>query len=256
MSPAWGSDGSGVGTGRGQGGFLQLAAAGEGPRGTTERAGGCRGAEPAPAPQEKVSQLKDEVRLQYEKMHQILDEDLRKTMEILDKAQAKFCNENAAQVLHLNERMQEAKKLLSSVQVMFDKTEDINFMKVSPAAAAGRVWCRGDGVGARRGAGDSTVSALLLAPEGSGRGGVDEDTLRMELGWSSLGCGDREVWGSVSCWIWDSFRTGRAAGGMRPRCLEAGTALGAVGDPEGDPEGEVGAGAGPVLTDQGFSFPS
>lgn len=90
----------------------------------------CRGADPAPLPQEKVSQLKDEVRLQYEKMHQILDEDLRKTMEILDKAQAKFCNENAAQVLHLNERMQEAKKLLSSVQVMFDKTEDINFMKV------------------------------------------------------------------------------------------------------------------------------
>lgn len=88
------------------------------------------GADPAPLPQEKVSQLKDEVRLQYEKMHQILDEDLRKTMEILDKAQAKFCNENAAQVLHLNERMQEAKKLLSSVQVMFDKTEDINFMKV------------------------------------------------------------------------------------------------------------------------------
>lgn len=84
------------------------------------------------SPQEKVSQLKDEVRLQYEKMHQILDEDLRKTMEILDKAQAKFCTENAAQVLHLNERMQEAKKLLSSVQVMFDKTEDINFMKVRP----------------------------------------------------------------------------------------------------------------------------
>lgn len=51
-------------------------------------------------------------------------------MDVLDKAQAKFCNENAAQVLQLNERMQEAKKLLSSVQVMFDKTEDINFMKV------------------------------------------------------------------------------------------------------------------------------
>lgn len=85
---------------------------------------------PLPFNQEKVNQLKDEVRLQYEKMHQILDEDLRKTMEILDKAQAKFCNENAAQVLHLSERMQEAKKLLSSVQVMYDKTEDINFMKV------------------------------------------------------------------------------------------------------------------------------
>lgn len=99
--------------------------------------GGRRGPDPVPLPQEKVSQLKDEVRLQYEKMHQILDEDLRKTMEILDKAQAKFCNENAAQVLHLNERMQEAKKLLSSVQVMFDKTEDINFMKVRQAACAG-----------------------------------------------------------------------------------------------------------------------
>lgn len=85
-----------------------------------------------------MSQLKDEVRLQYEKMHQILDEDLRKTMEILDKAQAKFCNENAAQVLHLNERMQEAKKLLSSVQVMFDKTEDINFMKVRTLCRGGR----------------------------------------------------------------------------------------------------------------------
>ncbi|CAH2300514.1 probable E3 ubiquitin- ligase TRIM8, partial, partial [Pelobates cultripes] len=82
-----------------------------------------------PGIREKVSQLKDEVRLQYEKLHQILDEDLRKTMDILDKAQAKFCNENAAQVLQLNERMQEAKKLLSSVQVMFDKTDDINFMK-------------------------------------------------------------------------------------------------------------------------------
>lgn len=97
----------------------------------------------AAIPQEKVSQLKDEVRLQYEKMHQILDEDLRKTMEILDKAQAKFCNENAAQVLHLNERMQEAKKLLSSVQVMFDKTEDINFMKVRTLCWDGRwPWAR------------------------------------------------------------------------------------------------------------------
>lgn len=119
----------------------------------TAEVGGCRGPDPSPLPQEKVSQLKDEVRLQYEKMHQILDEDLRKTMEILDKAQAKFCNENAAQVLHLNERMQEAKKLLSSVQVMFDKTEDINFMKVRRSACAGgekglgEVWLCGENRG-------------------------------------------------------------------------------------------------------------
>ena len=82
------------------------------------------------SPQEKVSQLKEEVRLQYEKLHQLLDEDLRQTVEVLDKAQAKFCSENAAQALHLGERMQEAKKLLGSLQLLFDKTEDVSFMKV------------------------------------------------------------------------------------------------------------------------------
>lgn len=80
--------------------------------------------------QEKVSQLKEEVRLQYEKLHQLLDEDLGQTVEVLDKAQAKFCSENAAQALHLGERMQEAKKLLGSLQLLFDKTEDVSFMKV------------------------------------------------------------------------------------------------------------------------------
>lgn len=85
---------------------------------------------PPPRPQEKVSQLKEEVRLQYEKLHQLLDEDLRQTVEVLDKAQAKFCSENAAQALHLGERMQEAKKLLGSLQLLFDKTEDVSFMKV------------------------------------------------------------------------------------------------------------------------------
>ncbi|EDL42006.1 tripartite motif protein 8, isoform CRA_c [Mus musculus] len=79
--------------------------------------------------EEKVSQLKEEVRLQYEKLHQLLDEDLRQTVEVLDKAQAKFCSENAAQALHLGERMQEAKKLLGSLQRLFDKTEDVGFMK-------------------------------------------------------------------------------------------------------------------------------
>ncbi|XP_063100682.1 E3 ubiquitin-protein ligase TRIM8 isoform X2 [Cavia porcellus] len=79
--------------------------------------------------EEKVSQLKEEVRLQYEKLHQLLDEDLRQTVEALDKAQAKFCSENAAQALQLGERMQEAKKLLGSLQLLFDKTEDISFMK-------------------------------------------------------------------------------------------------------------------------------
>lgn len=221
-------------------------------RGITERAGGCQGAEPAAAPQEKVSQLKDEVRLQYEKMHQILDEDLRKTMEILDKAQAKFCNENAAQVLHLNERMQEAKKLLSSIQVMFDKTEDINFMKVGTAAAAGRVWCcgaAGTAWGTVRSRGQHRVGSAAGSrglPSGvrARRGGQ---------GRAADGLGQPGLWGQRGLGLgallnFGLVRTGRAAGGMRtgecgvvrgslggaapswhPRCLEAHTALGTVG---------------------------
>ncbi|MGH0136622.1 UNVERIFIED_CONTAM: hypothetical protein FKN15_070029 [Acipenser sinensis] len=83
--------------------------------------------------EDKVQQLKEEVRLQYQKMQQLLEEDLGKTLEILDKARSKFCEENSSQALQLNERRQEAKKLLSSVQVVLDKTEDINFMKGSPS---------------------------------------------------------------------------------------------------------------------------
>ncbi|XP_059803028.1 E3 ubiquitin-protein ligase TRIM8-like [Hypanus sabinus] len=79
--------------------------------------------------EEKVHQLKEEVRLQYEKMRQILEEDLGKTLELIDKTRTKFCDENASQVHQLNERLEEAKKLLNSVQKMWDRTEDISFMK-------------------------------------------------------------------------------------------------------------------------------
>ncbi|XP_036403224.1 E3 ubiquitin-protein ligase TRIM8-like [Megalops cyprinoides] len=79
--------------------------------------------------EDKVQRLKEEVRAQYQKMHQLLEEDLGRTLEVLDKARSKFCQDNSAQALQLNEKRQEAQKLLSSVQVMFDKAEDINFMK-------------------------------------------------------------------------------------------------------------------------------
>lgn len=80
--------------------------------------------------QDKVDQLKQEVRLQYQKMQQLLEEDLGKALNVLEKSWSKFCQENSRQVLQLNERRQEAKKMLSSVQVLFDKAENINFMKV------------------------------------------------------------------------------------------------------------------------------
>ncbi|XP_063050059.1 E3 ubiquitin-protein ligase TRIM8-like, partial [Engraulis encrasicolus] len=79
--------------------------------------------------EDKVSALKEEVRLQYQKMQQLLEEDLGKTLEVLDKARSKFCQENSSQSLQLDGKRQEAKKLLSSVQTVFDKADDINFMK-------------------------------------------------------------------------------------------------------------------------------
>lgn len=77
-----------------------------------------------------MDQLKQEVRLKYQKMQQLLEEDLDKALNVLEKSRSKFCQENSRQVLQLNERRQEAKKMLSSVQVLFDKAENINFMKV------------------------------------------------------------------------------------------------------------------------------
>ncbi|TRY56662.1 hypothetical protein DNTS_014137, partial [Danionella cerebrum] len=78
---------------------------------------------------DKVQHLKEEVQLQYQKMQQLLEEDLGKTLEVLDKAHSKFCQENSAQGLQLHQKQQEAKKLLSSIQMVFDKAEDIGFMK-------------------------------------------------------------------------------------------------------------------------------
>lgn len=78
-----------------------------------------------------MQHLKEEVQLQYQKMQQLLEEDLGKTLEVLDQAHTKFCQENSTQVLQLNQKRQEAKKLLSSIQMVSDKAEDIKFMRVT-----------------------------------------------------------------------------------------------------------------------------
>ncbi|XP_076855576.1 E3 ubiquitin-protein ligase TRIM8b [Brachyhypopomus gauderio] len=79
--------------------------------------------------EDKVQRLKDEVQLHYQKMQQLLEEDLGKTLDVLDQAHSKFCQENSTQSLQLNQKRQEAKKLLSSIQMVFDKAEDIKFMR-------------------------------------------------------------------------------------------------------------------------------
>ncbi|CAL8382159.1 unnamed protein product [Gadus morhua 'NCC'] len=62
-------------------------------------------------------------------MHQLLEEDLGRTLEALDRAQSRFLQENTAQVLALGEQRHEAQKLLSSVQTAFNKAEELSFMK-------------------------------------------------------------------------------------------------------------------------------
>uniref|UniRef100_A0A3P9ISA5 E3 ubiquitin-protein ligase TRIM8 n=1 Tax=Oryzias latipes TaxID=8090 RepID=A0A3P9ISA5_ORYLA len=79
--------------------------------------------------EDRVCELKEEVRMQYQRMNQLLEEDLGRTLEALDRARARFCQENAAQVLALGEQRHEAQKLLSSIHTAFSKAEELNFMK-------------------------------------------------------------------------------------------------------------------------------
>lgn len=81
------------------------------------------------SPQDRVCELKEEVRLQYQRMHELLEEDLGRTLEALDRAQARFCQENMGQVLALGEQRHEAQKLLSSIHTAFGKAEELSFMK-------------------------------------------------------------------------------------------------------------------------------
>uniref|UniRef100_A0A3B3BM71 E3 ubiquitin-protein ligase TRIM8 n=1 Tax=Oryzias melastigma TaxID=30732 RepID=A0A3B3BM71_ORYME len=79
--------------------------------------------------EDRVCELKEEVRMQYQRMNQLLEEDLGRTLEALDRARARFCQENAAQVLALGEQRHEAQKLLSSIHTAFSKAEELSFMK-------------------------------------------------------------------------------------------------------------------------------
>jgi tripartite motif-containing protein 8 len=79
--------------------------------------------------QDRVCELKEEVRVQYQRMQHFLEEDLSRTLEVLERARSRFCQENAGQVLALGEQRHEAQKLLSSVHTAFGKAEELGFMK-------------------------------------------------------------------------------------------------------------------------------
>lgn len=79
--------------------------------------------------EDAVCELKEQVRSQYRRMQLMLEEDLNESMQLLDRAHSRYRQENSQQALQLSERKEEADKLLSSVQMVFDRAEDVNFMK-------------------------------------------------------------------------------------------------------------------------------
>lgn len=80
--------------------------------------------------QDAVAELKERVRAQYQRMHARLEANQAETMQMLDSTYTMYVRKSSQQVLQLNERHQEAEKLLSSVHTFFQRTDSINFMKV------------------------------------------------------------------------------------------------------------------------------
>lgn len=77
-----------------------------------------------------MSELKEHVRTQYQRMHALLEANQAETMQMLDSTYATYARKNSHQALQLNEKHQEAEKLLSSVQTFFQRADSVNFMKV------------------------------------------------------------------------------------------------------------------------------
>lgn len=82
------------------------------------------------SPQEAVSELKERVRAQYQRMHALLEANQAEAVQMLESVYIKYVRKNSQQALLLNEKRQEAEKLLSSVHMFLQRTESINSMKV------------------------------------------------------------------------------------------------------------------------------
>lgn len=76
-----------------------------------------------------VADLKERVRDQYHRMHMLLENNLSETLQMLETTYSTYARKNSRQVLQLNERRLESKKLLSSVKTFFQRADNINVMK-------------------------------------------------------------------------------------------------------------------------------
>ncbi|XP_026165748.1 E3 ubiquitin-protein ligase TRIM8-like isoform X2 [Mastacembelus armatus] len=76
-----------------------------------------------------VSELEERVRAQYQRMHALLEAKQAETMQMLESTYTVYVRKHSQQVLQLNEKRQEAEKLLGLVQTFFRRADSINFMK-------------------------------------------------------------------------------------------------------------------------------
>ncbi|KAM9726662.1 E3 ubiquitin-protein ligase TRIM8a [Menidia menidia] len=76
-----------------------------------------------------VYELKECARAQYQRMHALLEASQAEALQMLESTYITYVRKNSQQVLQLNEKRQEAEKLLSSVQTFFKRAESVSFMK-------------------------------------------------------------------------------------------------------------------------------
>ncbi|KAM9364371.1 E3 ubiquitin-protein ligase TRIM8a [Pholidichthys leucotaenia] len=76
-----------------------------------------------------VSDVKESVRAQYQRMHALLEANQAEAIQMLENTYTMFVRKNSLQILQLSEKRQEAEKLLSSVQMFSRRADSLNFMK-------------------------------------------------------------------------------------------------------------------------------
>lgn len=93
----------------------------------------CPACHVAPPAQATVSELKERVRAQYQRMHALLEADQAETAQMLGDALAACVRKTAQPALLLKEKRREAEKLRRSLQALLQRSGGLNFMKVSRA---------------------------------------------------------------------------------------------------------------------------
>lgn len=89
-----------------------------------------------------MSDLKDHVKAQYQRMHALLEANQAETAQMLENTFSMYVRKNSQQALQLNEKRQETEKLLSSVQMFCQRSDSINFMKVKNGISLPRLSMR------------------------------------------------------------------------------------------------------------------